>query len=100
MCNQHERAMFVMLHETTFPGTFSARTYLKVMARDCEHMLFQVCEPLAVMAQQKGRAYSADLYEGWGRRLLKNAVHDCICGVSVDQVHEKMEYSYRQREIY
>ncbi len=28
--------------------------------------------------------------------LLQNAVHDCICGVSIDQVHEKMEYSYRQ----
>jgi alpha-mannosidase len=80
----------------TFPGTFSARTYLKVMAHDCEQMLFQVCEPLAVMAAMKGRAYSAATYEGWGRQLLQNAVHDCICGVSVDQVHEKMEYSYRQ----
>ena len=30
----------------TFPGVFSARTYLKVMASDCERMLFKVCEPL------------------------------------------------------
>lgn len=80
----------------TFPGTFSARTYLKVMARDCEYMLFQVCEPLAVMASMKGRAYPAANYEAWGRQLLQNAVHDCICGVSVDQVHEKMDYSYRE----
>ena len=80
----------------TFPGTFSARTYLKVMARDCEHMLFQLCEPLAAMANLNGHDYPPADYETWGRQLLQNAVHDCICGVSVDQVHEKMEYSYRQ----
>ncbi len=80
----------------TFPGTFSARTYLKVMNRDCEHLLYQVTEPLAVLAHLKGRAYQADQYETWGRMLLQNTVHDCICGVSIDQVHEKMEFSYRQ----
>ena len=80
----------------TFPGTFSARTYLKVMARDCQHLLFQMGEPLAAMAWLKGREYNAAQYETWGRMLLQNAVHDCICGVSIDQVHEKMEYSYRQ----
>ena len=80
----------------TFPGTLSTRTYLKVMARDSEQMLFQICEPLAVMAAMKGRAYPVATYEAWGRKLLQNAVHDCICGVSVDQVHEKMEYSYRE----
>lgn len=80
----------------TFPGTFSARTYLKIMARDCEELLFHRCEPLAVMARLRGRAYSPASYEAWARTLLQNAVHDCICGVSIDQVHEKMEYSYRQ----
>jgi alpha-mannosidase len=80
----------------TFPGTFSARTYLKVMARDCEQMLFQVCEPLGVLASLKGRPFSSANYETWGRQFLQNSVHDCICGVSVDQVHEKMEYSYRK----
>ncbi len=80
----------------TFPGALSARTYLKVMARDCQHFLFQVCEPLAAMAYLKGGTYNATDYESWGRLLLQNAVHDCICGVSIDQVHEKMEYTYRQ----
>jgi len=80
----------------TFPGTFSARTYLKVMNRDCQQMLFQQGEPLAAMAWLKGRNYNATQYETWARMLLQNAVHDCICGVSIDQVHEKMEYSYRQ----
>ena len=80
----------------TFPGTFSARTYLKVMDRDCEHLLYNVAEPLAVLAYLKGRPYNSHQYESWGRMLLQNTVHDCICGVSIDQVHEKMEYSYRQ----
>lgn len=78
----------------TFPGTFSARTYLKIMARDCEALLLQRCEPLAALAHAKGRPYPADQFEAWSRALLQNAVHDCICGVSIDQVHEKMEYSY------
>jgi alpha-mannosidase len=80
----------------TFPGTFSTRTYLKVMNRDCEHVLYQLAEPLAALAHLKGRDYPAQQFETWGRMLLQNTVHDCICGVSIDQVHEKMEYSYRQ----
>ncbi|MCG8351580.1 MAG: hypothetical protein MI924_27755 [Chloroflexales bacterium] len=80
----------------TFPGTFSTRTYLKIMNHDCEHLLYKVAEPLAVLAYVKGRAYESRQYEAWGRMLLQNTVHDCICGVSIDQVHEKMEFSYRQ----
>ncbi len=80
----------------TFPGVFSARTYLKVMAHDCERMLFKVCEPLGSMGHLFGRPYDAAQYEAWGRLLLQNAVHDCICGVSIDQVHEKMEFGYRK----
>jgi alpha-mannosidase len=80
----------------TFPGVLSARTYLKIMAYDCERMLFKVCEPLAVMASLYGRSYDAGLYEQWGRLLLQNGVHDCICGVSIDQVHEKMEDIYKR----
>ena len=79
----------------TFPGTFSARTYLKIMNHDCEQWLFRRAEPLAVLARLKGRAYNAAQYEACARLLLQNTVHDCICGVSIDQVHEKMEYNYR-----
>ncbi len=80
----------------TFPGTLSARVYLKIMARDCEHLLYRLCEPLAALAALHGRPYPAQRYETLARGLLQNAVHDCICGVSIDQVHEKMEYTYRQ----
>jgi alpha-mannosidase len=68
----------------TFPGTLSARIYLKMMASDCERLLYRLCEPLAAMAYARGRNYPAQQYEAWGRALLQNAVHDCICGVSID----------------
>lgn len=80
----------------TFPGTLSARTYLKILASDCERLLFSLCEPLAALAWLRGRAYEATRYEAWSRLLLQNAVHDCLCGVSIDQVHEKMEDGYRR----
>ncbi len=80
----------------TFPGTYSARTYLKVMSRAANHLLFQVAEPLAVLARLLGREYDVAMYEQDSRLLLQNAVHDCICGVSIDQVHEKMEDIYKK----
>jgi alpha-mannosidase len=79
-----------------FPGTLSARTYLKVMKRDCEYLLYKLCEPWGALAALRGRNYPSEQYENWSRVLLQNAVHDCICGVSIDQVHEKMEFTYRQ----
>ena len=51
----------------TFPGTFSARTYLKIMAHDCERLLFQVVEPLAVLARLRGRAYDEERDELFAR---------------------------------
>jgi len=80
----------------TFPGTLSARIYLKLMAHDCDRLLYRVCEPLAVLASACGRDYPAEQYESWARTLLQNAVHDGICGVSIDEVHEKMEALYRR----
>lgn len=78
----------------TFPGTFSARTYLKTLARDCQDLLYRRCEPLASLAHIFGQPYPTQRFERLGRMLLQNSVHDCICGVSIDQVHEKMTLSY------
>lgn len=79
----------------TFPGAFSARTYLKIMASDCQSLLYRSCEPLASLACLCGQPYPAQRFEQVGRMLLQNGVHDCICGVSIDQVHEKMCWSYQ-----
>ena len=80
----------------TFPGVLSARTYLKILHNDCEQLLYRYVEPLAVLARLAKRLYPAEKYEKWSRQLLQNSVHDAICGVSIDQVHEKMEDIYRQ----
>jgi alpha-mannosidase len=79
----------------TFPGAFSARTYLKIMAHDCQDLLYKYCEPLASLAYLCGQPYPAQRFENLSRLLLQNGVHDCICGVSIDQVHEKMSWHYQ-----
>lgn len=79
----------------TFPGAFSARTYLKIMAHDCQDLLYKYCEPLASLAYLRGKPYPAQRFEDLSRLLLQNGVHDCICGVSIDQVHEKMSWHYQ-----
>lgn len=66
------------------------------MSHDCTHLLHRVAEPLATLAWLRGANYAAERYEAWDRLLLQNSVHDCICGVSIDQVHEKMEDIYRK----
>ncbi len=81
---------------STFPGSLSTRTYLKLLHSDVEHLLHRVCEPMAALAAVCGAPYSADRYDAWDRELLRDVVHDCICGVSVDPVHERMERSYRR----
>ena len=80
----------------TFPGSLSARTYLKVLHSDAERALFRRVEPLATLAAVFGVTYDSATYESIARELLQNGVHDCLCGVSIDQVHERMERSYRR----
>ena len=80
----------------TFPGTFSSRAYLKILGHACEHLLYQVVEPLSGMAWLKGAEWEGERFKQWTKIILQNKVHDAICGVSIDQVHEKMEFSYRQ----
>lgn len=81
---------------STFPGSLSARTYLKVLHHDSERALHRRIEPLAALASAFDIPYDAAAYEQTSRELLQNGVHDCLCGVSIDQVHERMERSYRR----
>jgi len=72
---------------STFPGSLSARTYLKVLHHDCEIAIHRRIEPLIVFAQAAG----ADVSD-----VIATGVHDCLCGVSIDQVHERMDRSYHE----
>lgn len=81
----------------TFPGSLSTRTYLKVLHHDAEVGLLRRAEPLAVLAVARVAASTEpEVFEAHSRTLLQNGVHDCLCGVSIDQVHERMERSYRR----
>ncbi len=65
-----------------FPGTLSTRSYLKV-ASDVIGRLLQYLS-----------LFNEDGEDLW-REYLKTLIHDNICGVGVDQVHEKMEVIYK-----
>lgn len=80
---------------STFPGSLSARTYLKVAHHDAERAIHRRIEPLSAIAIAAGVDVDLDRVERASRELLQNGVHDCLCGVSIDQVHERMERSYR-----
>lgn len=78
---------------STYPGTLSARTYIKMLHSDCEKLVFRYYEPLLALSgvdHENAKELVKD--------LLKNAVHDPICGACIDQVHERTEDSYK--EIY
>ncbi|MFW2382539.1 MAG: hypothetical protein ACN4GZ_12330 [Acidimicrobiales bacterium] len=81
---------------STFPGSLSSRTYLKLLHHDAEIALHRRVEPLATLGAAMGAEYDERELERRSRELLQNGVHDCICGVSIDQVHERMERSYQQ----
>ena len=79
-----------------FPGTISARTYLKQMDFDATARLVYYAEPMACL----GAALGGDvplryLERGWGF-LLENHTHDANGGCAPDIVCQDMEYRYRK----
>ncbi|MGJ8455692.1 glycoside hydrolase family 38 C-terminal domain-containing protein [Pseudothermotoga sp. U03pept] len=70
-----------------FPGTLSTRSYLKRQSYAVEKLL-RYTEFLGLLSsKQKGELY---------REYLKTLVHDNICGVGIDLVHESMSKTYRK----
>jgi len=76
---------------STFPGTLSTRGYLKLMNWSCEYTLSRVVGPLVAASCSYE---STEIIRSCWELLLQNLVHDSICGVGVDQVHEEMEDRY------
>lgn len=81
---------------SAFPGTLSARTYLKILNNDIEKIMYRIYEPLTVIAAKFGIKSNLKKHRQNLKELLTNQIHDPICGVSIDLVHERMEYSYRK----
>ena len=78
-----------------FPGTLSARSYLKIENALIEHLLAFYLEPLqAIVNTTANENIDIAETESLWRELLKTQLHDNIGGVSVDQVHDTMENVY------
>ncbi len=75
---------------SVFPGTLSARMYLKRLNTIVQNVMEKEVEPLVALAWALGFANNFDLIALW-KELLKNHPHDSICGVSIDDVHSDME---------
>jgi hypothetical protein len=79
-----------------FPGTVSARTYLKQRDFNATNRLAAYAEPLASLAASLGAQYPTRYLErGWGY-LLSNHTHDANGGCAPDVVGLDMEYRYRK----
>ncbi len=71
---------------SVFPGTLSTRTYLKLGA---DH----IGKLLTTLEFVKSALGDVEIEDMW-REYLKTLIHDNICGVGVDQIHEGMERVY------
>jgi len=79
-----------------FPGTISARTYLKQQDFKATSNLVYSAEPFASLALALGDEYPTHyLNRGW-QYLLSNHTHDANGGCAPDAVCKDMEYRYRK----
>ena len=83
---------------SVFPGTLSARMYLKQMNRQCENQLLKWAEPMSSLLWALGSEYPQQLIDFSWKELLKNHPHDNICGVSIDDVHSNMEDRFKRSQ--
>ncbi|MCL6457046.1 MAG: hypothetical protein K6T85_03480 [Gorillibacterium sp.] len=79
-----------------FPGTISARTYLKQMDFRATADLVSYAEPLASLASIFGATYPERYLERGWKYLLSNHTHDANGGCAPDVVCQDIEYRYRK----
>ncbi len=77
-----------------FPGTISARTYLKQADFNAYTALTYMAEPLNALAGNDSKLY---LHRGW-QYLLSNHTHDANGGCAPDCVCKDMEYRFRKAQ--
>ncbi len=79
-----------------FPGTISARTYLKQQDSKAFYQLKNEAEPLASLAMSLGMNYPEGYIEKGWTWLMSNHTHDANGGCAPDVVCWDMEYRYRK----
>ena len=79
-----------------FPGTISARTYLKQEDFKAYTSLAYYAEPLSTVTKVLLDTYSKNyLHRGW-KYLISNHTHDANGGCAPDEVCKDMEYRFRK----
>lgn len=79
-----------------FPGTISARTYLKQMDFEATARLTGYAEPMAALSAVLGAPDARRYLERAWAFLLDNHTHDANGGCAPDAVCRDMEYRYRK----
>ncbi len=80
---------------SVFPGKLSTRAYLKVENYKCEYLLSKIIEPIGVFSWIFSGFYPQDKINKLWKELILDEIHDNISGVGVDQIHRRMEESYK-----
>ena len=87
------------IHNSLMGHVMSSRIYLKLQNEQSQTSLAKWAEPMAGVASLLGFSYPKPYLDLAWKYLLQNHAHDCICGCSVDPVHETMEYRFKQSKI-
>jgi len=66
------------------------------MNDSCQRELEKHAEPFSVLAWLNGGRYKHHIFKKIWKELLKNHIHDNICGVCIDDVHREMEERFEK----
>lgn len=74
----------------------SSRQSIKSTYDQCESRLVEIAEPICAWMKRHAMADNARFLDLAWEYLLKNSIHDTICGCSVDRVHNDTKYRFAQ----
>lgn len=77
-------------------GCTSVRHWIKQKDWELSNQLETYTEPLAAFAWINGSQYPHSFIDLAWKYHLQNQPHDSICGCSIDEVHQDMQYRYAQ----
>lgn len=78
------------------PHTLSSRYPFKKANDECQSLLEKWVEPLVALSALRGFPVQKAFVDLAYKYLLQNHPHDSICGCSIDQVHQDMQYRFDQ----
>ncbi|MDO8684314.1 MAG: glycoside hydrolase family 38 C-terminal domain-containing protein [Armatimonadota bacterium] len=87
------------VHNALMGHVMSSRIYLKQQNQQVQTSLGKWAEPMASASWMIGNRYPKPYIDMAWKYMLQNHAHDCICGCSIDPVHETMEYRFKQAKI-